>query len=100
MTVSGTNSEDGYCSPDEGYRDIDGAQVVLSDDSGKTLAVGTMSGETPKAGETGPGDCVFDFALAPVHLEPNTYYTVEVGRRGKLRYTGQQLTEPLSLTLG
>ena len=27
-------------------------------------------------------------------------YSIEIGRRGKVRYTGEQLTQPVAMTLG
>jgi hypothetical protein len=61
--------------------------------------VSNLNPEPPK-GDLTIADCVYDFSLGPVQLQPKAFYSVEVGRRGKVRYTGEQLTQPVALTLG
>ncbi|WP_256793258.1 hypothetical protein [Terrabacter sp. Ter38] len=85
------------CSGQGGYSDIhDGTQVVVEDETGKTLATSAL----------GPGtfdgtSCVFSFSLAEVPKA--AYYRVEGAHRGVLQYSYQDMVSAnwsVHLTLG
>ncbi len=94
------------CVADDGYDDIDtGAQVVVTDEAGTTLGIGDLGIgilTTSSGDSTGPADrCQFQFAVSDVPTGKK-FYGVHVGNqaRGILRYTADQITEPLTLTIG
>lgn len=86
------------CSGSGGYSDIaDGAQVVVTDASGKTIGVGSLvSGvSTDLVGNI--GTCEFTFAVrVPSGVGP---YAVEVTHRGKISFTEADAGD-VKLTLG
>lgn len=90
------------CAVDGGHADIRaGAQVVVTDASGETLALGRLGGGTlqlPDPGVWGTRSCAFPFTVqAP---GGHAFYGVEVTHRGVLRYTDEQLRRPLEMSLG
>jgi len=113
LTVTGSVKADGItwrdgaragesCTPSDGYDDLPGAQVVVADDSGKTLATGEMSQgtftETAKDLGVTKGPCSFAFSVpnVPAGL---AFYTVSVGRRGSQKVSASEIAQPLDLTL-
>lgn len=73
---------DGQCFGDGGYSDLrEGAQVTVSDESGATIAVG----------ELGRGESVesryCEFSITVEDVPAATFYSIEVSRRGQLRYS-------------
>jgi hypothetical protein len=115
LTVTGSVKADGLtwrdgarqgesCTPTDGYADLPGAQIVVADDSGKTLATGEVSEgvftETMEVdGVTSTkGPCSFAFKVpnVPAGL---AFYTVTVGRRGSQKVSGSEIAQPLALTL-
>lgn len=83
------------CAPDDGYSDVrPGMQIVVEDESSKTLAVGTL-GEP----ESASGECVFKFTVTGVPTG-HKFYKVVSGRRGAVEYTENQLRTGVNLTLG
>jgi hypothetical protein len=82
------------CQGTDGYDDIQvGAEVVVSDDSGKTLAIGDLTTSTYD------GSCSFTFAVKGVPTGKK-FYGVEVTHRGDVQFTEQQLKAGPTLTLG
>jgi hypothetical protein len=87
------------CTGENGYGDLGaGAQVVLTDDRGKTLSTGRLSD-----GEFDGLGCVFSFALEDVTRAD--FYRLEVagGSRGQLQYSYSELADgdwSLQLSLG
>jgi hypothetical protein len=71
--------------PGGGYSDIsDGAQVAVADSTGKTLALGELSG-----GTYGPDGIVFSFHVDDV---PDAdIYSIEVTHRGAVKFSRKQL---------
>ncbi|MEV5411029.1 hypothetical protein AB0K60_19565 [Thermopolyspora sp. NPDC052614] len=93
-------SEGEPCHPDSGYSDIrPGTQVVITDPTGKTIAVGALGNGTNRTRSTSYlSDCEFPFRVtAPAGQQ---FYGVEIGRRGRLQYAADRLGQPLELTLG
>ncbi|MGW6503003.1 hypothetical protein [Nonomuraea angiospora] len=90
------------CAMGGGYSDIRaGAQVVVTDDAGKTIAVGQLEpGKIllPRADAWGTRSCVFPFTVqAPGGYR---FYGIEVTHRGVVRYTAEQLRQPVEMSLG
>lgn len=84
------------CHGSGGYDDIrQGAQIVVSDAAGKTLAIGSLGQGTA----TGTTTCVFP---VKVHVKSGggDFYAVEVSHRGRVQYTADEIRQPLHLTLG
>jgi hypothetical protein len=68
-----------------GYGDVNsGTQVTVRDGSGALLATSSLRG-----GRADGGSCVFEFTLSDVPRAD--YYTFEVGRRGELSYSREDL---------
>ncbi len=85
------------CGTGGGYTDIrEGAQVVVTDESAKTIALGRL-GKGAWANTT--AECIFFFTVTgvPTGLQ---FYGIEVSHRGRLQYTAAQLATPLALTIG
>jgi len=82
------------CNGSGGYSDIaDGAQVVISDDTGKTLTIVQLTGGVGFAGVS----CVFDFtAKVPAG---KSYYGVTVTHRGTVKMSEAELATA-AVTLG
>lgn len=85
------------CIAGGGYGDISGAQVVVSDSAGKTIAT-TQLQEAGILHLAGGANCVYDFAVAVPGGEK--FYGIEVSHRGRLQYTPEQLKTDLALKLG
>lgn len=81
LSASNNLSAGDSCTGDGGYSDIhEGTQVVVEDESGKTLATGAFGNGTFD-GE----DCVFSFSF---HDVPKAaYYRIHGGNRGVLQYS-------------
>jgi len=85
LSASNTLSPGDGCSGEGGYDDIhNGTQVVLEDESGKTLATGSFGPGTFE-GEA----CVFTFSFQDVPKA--AYYRVHSGSRGVLQYSYQEM---------
>lgn len=96
---------DTSCRGAGGYDDIGpGTQVVVKDDTDRTVATGSLVWKENKAlTSSGPfiGVCVFGFDLENVPDAP--FYSIEVSHRGALTYSRADLESRqwfLELTLG
>jgi hypothetical protein len=82
------------CVVSPGFDDIkSGAQVVIKDDSGKVIATTTL----------GPGDAIGAGCTFPFSVDVprgSDFYGVELGRRGSVQYTADQLADGIHLTIG
>lgn len=90
----------------DGYADLaQGAQVTVYDVDGKAVALGTIGDTAPvesgKASGFGPwiDQCDLSFSVAGVP-EGEKIYSIEVAHRGQVRFTRDQLNEPVSLSIG
>lgn len=99
LTDSGNeNFGGGQCAGGGGYDDMrEGAQVVVTDSVGKTLAVGAL-GRGTHSGQYAQVVCVFPFVIADVPSGVGPY-SVEIGHRGKISFTEIDASD-LELTLG
>ncbi|SOD72702.1 hypothetical protein SAMN05892883_2054 [Jatrophihabitans sp. GAS493] len=81
------------CSGPGGYTDVvNGAEVTIADDTGKTLAI-TQLGQGEAVGST----CVFTFAAVVPEVP---FYGVTVTHRGTVKFTKDQMQRSPTLTLG
>lgn len=83
------------CAGTGGYDDIaDGTQVVVYDATGKSLAIGELTGGVPQ----GYGTCQFTFEVdhVPAGVGP---YSVQVSHRGMIAFTQDDALN-LQLSLG
>jgi hypothetical protein len=73
-------------SPASGYGDIrKGAQVVVSDSGGKTVAVGTLGAGVERGGAKIGYSCVFAFSVAGIPVGEG-FYGVSIGSRKAAQY--------------
>lgn len=85
----------GSCAGKGGFDDIsEGTQVVISDKSGTTLALGQLSNSSYDI-----ADCHFDITVDSVPAG-KSFYKVEVSHRGGIQFTESQLREGITLSLG
>jgi len=88
VTSTGTG-----CFTGGGYADIKtGAQVVIKDAAGKVLATTTLGPGV------GAGICTFPFSVDVPR--GSDFYGVELGRRGVVQYSADQLADGIHLTIG
>lgn len=93
------NLDDVHCEGMGGYKDIhDGASVVVTDASGRTVAVGALKNGT-LVGEGMTRTCMFFFNVSSVPAGLS-FYGVEVSHRGSIKKAEADLTAMLALTLG
>jgi hypothetical protein len=84
------------CQGFDGYSAISaGANVVVSDPSGTTIAVGALS----TGSSVTPGDCHFTFTIPDVPAGKG-FYGVAVTHRGVVQYSEAQARQGVSLSLG
>ena len=94
-SYNGGIEDDSKCSGSLGYDDIAaGAQVVIADSDGKTVALGQLND-----GFVASDSCIFTFVVRDVP-KGNRFYSVEVSHRGGVQFSEAQLREPLLMTLG
>ncbi len=106
FTLSGSSNsthpqgDGGFCYGDDGYDDIEaGLRVVVADGNGKTLATGSLGNSRYNAAER---DCVFP-VIVTTPLPKADFYSVEVGRRGDLTYSYDEMVQrnwAVAFTLG
>lgn len=88
---------DGFCAASMvGFSDIQaGAQIVITDGAGKTLAIGHLS----EGGRVAPTVCAYRFVIDDVP-DGEDFYAIEVAHRGKVQYSRADLDKPIRLTVG
>jgi len=86
----------GSCSGTGGYSDIsNGAQVIVTDAEGKTVALGKIAD-----GFNGyPGRCRFKVVVKGVPKGSN-FYGIEVTHRGRVQFTAVDIAKQVELSLG
>lgn len=95
LTDGVLNVDGVQCAGRGGYDDIrPGAQVVVTDAAGSTIALGELRG-----GHFEGTSCVLEFTVRGVPTG-QAFYGVEVSHRGRLQYTEIQVREFLRLSLG
>ncbi len=98
-------SEDGPCLVEAGYDDQqDGAQVVVTDATGKTVGVGALkaTGLQVLSGSTAMTDtwCGFTFSVLKVP-RGSGFYGVAIGHRDPVQFPEDKLfAAPIALALG
>lgn len=94
MSMIGTDS----CTGMNGYNDItEGAEVVVSDDSGATLAITNLGPGVPGKAFIFEG-CKFAFTASVP--SGHRFYGITVSHRGTVKFTEQQMTVGPALHLG
>jgi hypothetical protein len=84
------------CTGGGGFDDIrQGAQVVVTDAAGKTIALAQLDAGSWKR-DVG---CIFLFTVPDVP-GGEKFYGIEVSHRGRVQYSARQLAAPLELSLG
>jgi hypothetical protein len=98
---SGVYTHDGQCQGSGGYDDIAQAtQVVISDESGTTVAVGALGIGRYDPDTTGRMlTCSFDIVVNDVPAG-KSFYKVGVSRRGEQQFTESEMRTGISLHLG
>lgn len=88
------------CAGDGGYDDMKvGAQTVVSDAAGATLALGSIVEAKPEIGDSSTADgCTLRFLVLNVP-SGQKFYGVEVSHRGRVQYTEVDARRDLTLTL-
>jgi hypothetical protein len=88
-----TAVDGGHCAGNGGYSDIStGTQIVVTDDAGRTVAVGKL----------GEGNWINSYCELPFAVDVpagSGFYGIEVSHRGRVQYSADQLSRPLTLTL-
>jgi hypothetical protein len=101
----------GTCSSDSGFEDIrEGAQVKVTDESGKIVGLGRLKpGEQALGGRQmtwqdwvvyNPAICEYRFQIEVESIADFYSVTIGNGARGALTYTQEELEQGLSLSLG
>lgn len=90
------------CTSGEGFEDLhQGTQVVIADESGRTIALGSLDAGTI-AGRPGQQvftlDCSFAFEVPDVPTG-HPFYRVSVGRRGSQQFSAEEIQRRLHLVL-
>ena len=105
MTISGLSGTGiqtgiaGSCKGTGGYSDLaPGAEVVISDSTGRTLAIGQVG--STKSSKSDDLHCTLPFEVEQVPLGKG-FYGVQVGHRNAVQFTEAQLKAgAASLTIG
>ncbi len=94
------STSDSSCLGKGGYEDIrEGLGVVVSDEAGKTLATGSLG---KSMYTSSPMKCFFPIIVSKT-LPKADFYTVEVGKRGDLTYSYDEMVQQdwdVDFTLG
>lgn len=90
------------CTASDAFSDVArGTQVVVEDQGGTTLGLGSLDSGT-LFGHVGQVlltlQCQFTFAVSNVPTS-KPFYKVQVGRRGAQQFTAAQIAKPIRLTL-
>jgi hypothetical protein len=93
-----------FCYPDAGFTDIGtGTDVTVTNSRGRVVAISALRGEGTYVDplDLGPRmamTCEFTFRVRGVP-EGEQFYAVEVGSRGVVRYTRNQLNQDIAMEL-
>lgn len=88
------------CTASSGYDDIaTGGQVVVSDDGGKTIGLGTLTAGTLTTIDDLNWSCVFSFSVPKIPAG-GSFYKVAIGHRDGVQFTEANLRDSVALTLG
>lgn len=97
LTSASIGHDSTSCWGTDGYDDIRrGADVTVTDPSGKVVALGALGSGTIVGSYV---ECVFSFTVANVPAGLG-FYGIEVSHRGVLRYSESDVTRGLTLTVG
>lgn len=78
------------CAGTGGYSDVKtGLQVVVKNEKNEILAVGALGDDNNYSGQHAQVACDFPFSIKD--LPRATFYQIEVGRRGSLKYSFDEL---------
>jgi hypothetical protein len=91
------------CYGSGGYSDIEAAMpVTVKDGTGKIIATGnTSAGSQPSGSEFGGVECIFAFKIE--NVPKVDFYSIEIGRRGALNYSFNEIQKrnwKVALSLG
>jgi hypothetical protein len=90
------------CTAADDFNDIsEGTQVVVADETGRTLALGELEAgrlDTTSGTTLLTADCGFGFSVPNVP-DGHHFYKISVGRRGGQQYSRDQLDGSVHLTL-
>jgi len=94
-TVMKFGWDPGTCAGEGSFADVaEGASVVVMDQDGKTLAVGTLSGGVPaRLQETEIGQIAEEcyFLVRPLRVPGRDFYRVRVGRQAETMVAGDSI---------
>lgn len=87
------------CSGSGGYADLTaGAQVVISDDAGKTLTITRLDDGEPSSADDPEGRCTFPFSgTVPAG---KGFYSITVTHRGAVKFSELDMTAIPTVTIG
>jgi hypothetical protein len=93
------------CIAKAGYSDIvGGAQVIVANGSGETVAVGALDDGVIADNQSSTGDAkVCEFSFTASDIPPGSkFYSVHIGNtnRGEQTYTAAQLRDGIALSIG
>jgi len=95
LTLADAKAAKYGCYTTGGYNDIRaGTDVIVRDETGKTVALGQLG-----SGTSSMGSCEFPFQVRQVPAG-SKFYTVEVSHRGEITFKADEARHPVSLTLG
>lgn len=94
-------ADDGYtCEGTGGYDDmVDGSQVVISSDAGKTLGLGAIVGDGVFTGYDNDGACTMGWVVKGV-ATTEKFYNIKIGHRDGPKWTLADLKHGPALSLG
>ena len=98
MSLVGTDNFASFgdnCAGSAGYDDLrDGAEVVISENGGKTVAVGTLEGS-----HSADGECLFRFDISGVPSGKG-FYGILITHRGVVQFSEREMRDGPALTIG
>jgi len=91
------------CTSREGYEDIAaGSQVVISDQDGRTVGIGSLDAGVLQPGKVLPELYRCEYSFTVIAEPGGDFYAIAIGgpQRGSVEFTAEQLTAPVELSLG
>ncbi len=91
LIASGIRGDENFCYGTGGYEDLSGAlTVTVKDGKSQIITTGlTNSGVRPKDDEYAKVTCIFEFKVEDI--PKSDFYSIEIGRRGNLNYSFEDL---------